>query len=277
MKPFLTRTLTGIVYVALTVSGILYNSYTFLCLFSILTVFCLREFYGLMITQKNIRLNPWYNSFGGLLLFVSTYLYTTGICSYVVFSLYLLYVVSIFISALYEKQQDPLTHIAYVILGQCYIALPLSLLNRIAFPVAADGIAGYYPVLVLALFIFIWINDTGAYLVGSLFGKHPLFKRISPKKSWEGFFGGTLFTVASSFLFASFEPEIPYYHWIALSCGVVLFGTWGDLVESLMKRTLNVKDSGKVLPGHGGFLDRFDSLLLAVYAVFFYVQLFIQK
>ena len=122
--------------------------------------------------------------------------------------------------------------------------------------------------------IFIWANDTGAYIIGSRFGKRRLWERISPKKSWEGFFGGLVFTLVPAVIFAYFHPEIAGYHWIGLSVGVVVFGTWGDLIESLIKRTLNVKDSGCSLPGHGGFLDRFDSLLLAVYAMFFYIQLF---
>jgi phosphatidate cytidylyltransferase len=275
MKNFLTRTVTGIVYVALITSGVIANSYTFLCLFSIIVVLCLWEFYGLLNTQKKTKINRWYNCFGGFLLFVSTYLYAAGIFSHSIFFPYLFYVVIVLILELYRKQQDPIIHAAYIFLGQSYIALPLSLLNLIVFPAVTTGSIVYYPVLVLALFVFIWVNDTGAYIVGSLFGKHSLFKRISPKKSWEGFFGGLLFTVAVSFIFAYFEPKIPYYHWIGLSVAVVLFGTGGDLVESLMKRTLEVKDSGKTLPGHGGFLDRLDSLLLAIYAVLFYVELFI--
>ncbi|MCC8144903.1 MAG: phosphatidate cytidylyltransferase [Bacteroidales bacterium] len=276
-KNFILRTLTGIVYVGLITSGIIANSYTFLVLFSIVVVLCLWEFYGLVNAQKRARINPWYNCFGGLLLFVSAYLYAAGIFSHYIFFPYLLYIVIVFISELYEKQQDPITHMSYIFLGQCYIALPIAMLNLIAFPVTPTGVILYYPVMVLALFIFIWINDTGAYLVGVLFGRHRLFERISPKKSWEGFFGGLVFTIASSFIFSYFVPEIPYYHWMGLSAVVVIFGTWGDLVESLMKRTLEVKDSGNTIPGHGGFLDRFDSLLLAVYAVLFYVHLFIQN
>jgi phosphatidate cytidylyltransferase len=178
------------------------------------------------------------------------------------------------VSELYEKQQDPITHMAYIFLGQCYIALPVSVLNLIAFSGIAEGTPVYNPLLILSLFIFIWVNDTGAYLVGILIGKHRLFERISPKKSWEGFFGGLLLTLAISLVFACFDKEVPWYHWTALSFVVVIFGTWGDLIESLIKRTLEVKDSGQSLPGHGGFLDRFDSLLLAVYAMLFYVQLF---
>ncbi|MDR0412238.1 MAG: phosphatidate cytidylyltransferase [Dysgonamonadaceae bacterium] len=273
MKNFLLRTLTGIVYVVLIVFGVVFNNYTFSALFSIVTVLCLREFYGLINAQKKIKINLWYNCLGGFLLFISTNLYAAGIFSPVVFCAYLAYVIILLISELYEKQQDPIAHAAYIFLGQFYIALPLSLLNLLVFSPSEAGAAVYYPVFVLALLVFIWINDTGAYLIGTLFGKHRFFERISPKKSWEGFWGGLLFTVASSLVFAYFKPDIPCYHWIGISLTVVVFGTWGDLIESLMKRTLAVKDSGKAIPGHGGFLDRFDSLLLAVYAVLFYVRL----
>ena len=275
MKNFSLRLLTGVVYVSLIASGIIVNQYTFLCLFSIIAVLCLREFYHLINTQKGTKINLWHNCLGGLLLFVSSYLYASNTLGYSVLLLYLLYIVSVLVSSLYEKREDPITHTAYIFFGQCYIALPLSLLNVLAFQHNASEVTAYYYLFILSLFVFIWINDTGAYLVGILLGKHRLFPRISPKKSWEGFFGGLVFTVAFSFIFAHYEPIIPYYHWIGISILVVLFGTWGDLVESLIKRTLEVKDSGKSLPGHGGFLDRFDSLLLAIYAAFFYVQFFI--
>jgi len=275
MKNFSLRLLTGVVYVATITSGIIVNQYTFIGLFSIIVFLCLREFYHLTNIQKGTQINLWHNSLGGLLLLVSTYLYASDTLGCSILFLYLLYIVATLVSALYKKKQDPVTHVAYIFFGQCYIALPLSLLNILAFQHNTPSVTGYYYLFILSLFVFIWVNDTGAYLVGMLFGKHRLFPRISPKKSWEGFFGGLAFTVASSFIFAHFEPEIPYYHWIGISVMVVLFGTWGDLVESLIKRTLDVKDSGKSLPGHGGFLDRFDSLLLAIYAVLFYVQFFI--
>ena len=275
MKEFIIRSLTGIVYVVLVVLGIVVNAYTFLTLFSIVILLCLWEFYGLINERKRAHINLWYNCFGGFLLFVSTYLYAAGIFSHTIFFAYLLYLVILFIVELYEKQQDPIHHLAYVFLGQCYIALPLSLLNFIVFPVAEAGAANYYPLFLLALFIFIWVSDTNAYLVGVLWGKHRLFERISPHKSWEGFFGGLSLAVFSSFIFAYLEPTIPWYHWVGLSVVVVVFGTWGDLFESLIKRTLEVKDSGTTLPGHGGFLDRLDSLLLAVYAMLFYLYLFV--
>ena len=277
MKNFILRLLTGTIYVALVIGGIFWGPYTFLCLFSLITVLCLKEFYGLVNAQKRAQVTTWYHCFGGLLLFLCTYLYCAEIFSYVVFFLYLLYIVSVLVSELYEKRQDPLIHSAYIFLGQTYIALPLSLLNMIAFSQVDMEKTIYHPLLILALFVFIWINDSGAYVTGMLLGKHPLFQRISPKKTWEGFAGGLVFTLAVSFVFAYFEQHIPFYHWMGLAAVVVIFGTWGDLIESLMKRTLDIKDSGKTLPGHGGFLDRFDSLLLAIYAVLFYMQLFIRN
>ena len=277
MKNLLIRTLTGLVYVIVILAGIIGCRYSFLALFSTITALCLWEFYRLINIQKRIRINLWYNSLGGSLLFVSTWLYAAGIVSLAIFVSYFIYIALVFILELYEKQEDPITHSAYIFLGQCYIALPLALLNLLAFRTGEGSENQFYWVLILALFVFIWVNDTGAYLVGSNFGKHRLFERISPKKSWEGFFGGLFFTIVSSVVFARFWPEIPYYHWVGLAIVVVIFGTWGDLFESLIKRTLGVKDSGKTLPGHGGFLDRFDSLLLAVYAMLFYVELFIRN
>ncbi|MDR0546803.1 MAG: phosphatidate cytidylyltransferase, partial [Dysgonamonadaceae bacterium] len=265
MKNLLQRTLAGSVYVALIVIGIMWSEYSFLALFAAVTALCLWEFYGLLGKQKQIRFHRFFDCLGGVILFVSMFLYAQGVFGYPVFALYLLYVVIVLIVELYEKQNDPITHTAYVFFGQSYIALPVSILNLIVFSPAATESAQYSPLLALALFVFIWINDTGAYLVGSLIGKHRLFERISPKKSWEGFFGGLVFTTGTSFIFNYFIPEIPYYHWIGLSIVIVVFGTLGDLIESLMKRTLDVKDSGTAIPGHGGFLDRVDSFLLGVY------------
>ena len=272
MKNVIQRCLTGIIYVALIGLGIITNSYTFLVLFTVITFLCLYEFYGLLNKQKNAGINLWYNSIGGILLFVSTYFFASGLTSYFVFFVYLLYIIASLIGELYTKKNDPIQHVAYLFLGQIYIALPVSLLNFIAFSETV-----YFPTMILALFVFIWINDTGAYCIGVLFGKHRLFERISPKKSWEGFFGGLLFTIASSFIFFQLYPETPCYHWVGLAVGVVVLGTFGDLIESLMKRTLGVKDSGNTIPGHGGFLDRFDSFLLAIYAVLIYSCLIIQS
>ena len=149
-----------------------------------------------------------------------------------------------------------------------FIALPFALLNFIAF-IDADQ---FKPLILLAVFVTIWVNDTGAYLFGITFGKHRLFERISPKKSWEGFFGGALAALASGYVFSLFIPEISLIQWLIFSEIIVIFGTFGDLIESLIKRTLLVKDSGTAIPGHGGLLDRFDSMLLAAPVIFIYLS-----
>jgi phosphatidate cytidylyltransferase len=268
-----TRLLTGIVYVGLISLGIIWSIYSFLALFSIITVLCLREFYGLLNTHKQLEINTYFHCLGGLILFMATFLFSSGYFAYSIFFIYLVYIVITLILELYGKKADPIGRLTSIFFGQCYIALPISLLNFIAFHEISGTEPVYSRLLILSLFVFIWANDTGAYLIGVTFGKHRLFERISPKKSWEGFFGGLVFTLLSAFIFAQIRPEIQLYHWMGLSLSVVIFGTWGDLVESLIKRALDVKDSGHSLPGHGGFLDRFDSLLLAAYAMLFYVQL----
>ncbi len=271
MKNILIRALTGIVYVALVTGGILIGPYTFLCLFSMVIILCLWEFYGLLNDRKKTRINRIEGCLGGLVLFVSVYLYAARIFDHSVFIPYIFYVLVAMIIELYRKKEDPITDLAFLFLGQLYIALPFALLNFPAFQ--AGGEIAYRPLLILSLFVFLWINDSGAYLIGSKFGKHRLFKRISPKKSWEGFWGGFVCALLPAFLFARLDPEIPLLHWIGICVFVVLFGTLGDLFESLIKRTLDVKDSGNALPGHGGFLDRFDSAIFAAYGILLYVEL----
>jgi phosphatidate cytidylyltransferase len=258
MKNLITRSLTGLIYVLVVLGGILGGEYTFGVLFALITVCCLWEFYGLLNVHKSASINRLHHCLGGLILFGTTYPH--GFTCY----LYLIYLVSVLVAELYVKNKDHIAHLAHIFLGQIYIALPFSLLNIVAF-----GSEGYTSIFLLALFVFIWVNDTGAYLVGMKFGKHRLIERISPKKSWEGFWGGLVFTGLSSLVFAHYMPSVSIYLWLAMALLVALLGVWGDLIESLFKRTLGIKDSGNVLPGHGGFLDRFDSLLLAVYAMIF--------
>lgn len=277
MKNFTIRLLTGIVYVGIITGGVIYSSYTFLALFMIITMFCLREFYSLVNAHKEMKINLYIHGGGGVVLFLTVFLFVSGTAGRFIFSFYLLYIVGTLIWELYDKQNNPIIRLGYIFFGQIYIALPFSVLNLPAFPDSGGSHPVYRWIWILALLLFIWANDTGAYLIGVRFGKHRLWERISPKKSWEGFFGGLAFAIVVAFIFAHFHSQIAGYHWIILSVTVVVFSTYGDLVESLLKRTLEVKDSGHSLPGHGGFLDRFDSLLLAVYAVLFYMELFIQN
>ena len=166
---------------------------------------------------------------------------------------------------------------AYTMLSQMYIALPLSMINVLAFRQTPDGTTHFYFLLPLSIFIFLWVNDSGAYCSGSLFGKHKLFPRISPGKTWEGSIGGGILVLLAAFLIWFLESKGDNYsnlnlvEWLGLGLTVVFFGTWGDLVESLFKRTLGIKDSGNLLPGHGGMLDRFDSSLMAIPAAVIYL------
>ena len=170
------------------------------------------------------------------------------------------------------NKKNPIGNWAFSMLSQLYVALPFALLNVLAFQYnPTESSVTYNPILSLSIFVFIWLSDTGAYCVGSLIGKHRLFERISPKKSWEGSIGGGVFSIASSFVFAHYFPFMPVWQWAGLALIVVIFGTWGDLTESLMKRQLGIKDSGHILPGHGGMLDRFDSALLAIPAAVVYL------
>lgn len=234
-----------------------------------MSVLALAEFYRLT-NKKEKKIALVLDIAGGLILFLS--LYTVMVLpqlTMIALASYLAYLVLRFIIQLYTKEENPLQNWAYSFMGQIYVALPLALLNIVAFKY------GFH--ILLALFIFIWINDTGAFCVGCTIGKNRLFERISPKKSWEGFFGGLLFCIGIAVVFAlclsDYFAGLNLAQWIGLGIVSSIFATWGDLCESLIKRTLDVKDSGKLLPGHGGMLDRIDSLLLVVPAALLYLIL----
>lgn len=172
-------------------------------------------------------------------------------------------VICVFISELYRRKKSPVNNMAYWIFAQMYVTVPFGLINMLANPMA-DSIQGYSPLLPLAMFTFIWSTDTGAYCVGSMIGRRKLFPRISPNKSWEGAIGGVVIAMVAGFIFSRFFDVMNVYEWIGMAFVVAVSGTFGDLAESLLKRTWGIKDSGNILPGHGGFLDRFDSSLFAI-------------
>ena len=190
---------------------------------------------------------------------------------------YLLTVVYLFVSEIYANTKNAVYDLAHTMLGQMYIVLPMSMINVLAFNVTVEGDVVYNSLLPLSVFIFLWANDTGAYCFGSLFGKHKLFPRISPAKSWEGSIGGAIVVLVAAWILGIVDRNmgnmsgLTSVQWLGLGLVVVVFGTWGDLVESLFKRTLGIKDSGSILPGHGGMLDRFDSSLMAMPAAVLYI------
>jgi len=266
MNNFVKRTLSGFLFVALIISSILLSRFTFAPVFAAICGWSVFEFHNISNTQPAVKVNPWMGLFGAVLLFLCSFLYASGIWHYHIFSIYGSFVVLTFIYELFRHNANPINNWAYFLLGQLFIALPFSLLNFILF------IDNWQPILLLAVFITIWVNDTGAYLIGVTFGKHRLFERISPKKSWEGFVGGAIAALVSGYVFSLFIPQVSLINWLVISEIIVVFGTFGDLMESLLKRTLEVKDSGNVIPGHGGLLDRFDSMLLAGPVVFLYLS-----
>ena len=277
MKNLIIRALTGIIFVVVLISAICIHPIFFLILFCIITGLTLWEFGGLVKHYENANLQRTVNMLGGVYLFIATFVHANGLTDGKIFLPYLLFIMLTMIAELYYKAPNPINNWAFTLFAQIYCAGSFSMLNFIGAEPGTPGVMSYTPLFIMAIFIFVWLDETGAYLVGSLIGKHKLFERISPKKSWEGFFGGLILALASSQAFAWFAPEINRMNWLGLAATVVLFGTWGDLIESLLKRTLGVKDSGNVLPGHGGMLDRFDSVMLAVPASYIYIELFIRN
>lgn len=276
MKNFIIRTITGVIFVAAIVASFL-RPEAMVLLFSIVTGMTIWEFTGLVNEREHVTVNRFICTVAGVYFFYAmTYFCSdlyAGVAKSVVFIPYLVTIVYLLIAELYLKQDDPIQDWAYTMLSQMYIALPFSLLNVLAFTANSSGMVVFNTLLPLSVFIFLWVNDTGAYCVGSLLGRHKLFPRISPGKSWEGSIGGAVFVLVAAWAISYFLDDVMLnlYEWLGLGLVVVIFGTWGDLVESLFKRTLGVKDSGSILPGHGGMLDRFDSSLLAIPAAVIYL------
>ena len=276
MNNFVARTITGILFVATIVVCFL-NPTAMIFLFALVTGLTVWEFTGLVNDRPGVTVNRFISTVAGVYFFLAMAGTCSGFTSSTVFIPYLITIVYLLIAELYAKQEDPIHDWAYTMMSQMYVVLPFSLLNMLAFRAAPEGIMYIYT-LPLSVFVFLWVNDTGAYCCGSLFGKHKLFPRISPGKSWEGSVGGGVFVLAAAalvwYLTDSYDMNptgMSMWEWMGLGLVVVVFGTWGDLVESLFKRTLGIKDSGNILPGHGGMLDRFDSSLLAIPAAVVYL------
>ena len=276
MRNFIVRTITAVFFVAAIVTCFL-RPEAMAFLFAVVTGLTIWEFTGLVNEREHVAINRLICTVAGVYFFLAMMGYNSGITSSGVFIPYLISIIYLLIAELYLKQEDPVSNWAYTMMSQLYIALPFSLLNVLAFRAVGDGICYTY-LMPLSVFVFLWINDTGAYLCGSLLGKHKLFPRISPGKSWEGSVGGGILVMAIAVLvwhlteqYGVNDLQLSAVEWAGLGLTVVVFGTWGDLVESLFKRTLGIKDSGNVLPGHGGMLDRFDSTLMAVPASVVYL------
>ncbi len=274
MKKLITRTITGIVLVLVMLTAILASEYSYALLFFVILAVSQYEFAHLF-NQSKVKPNQCLSYLGSIVLFVTTFLIAKGVIEIKYFLGILPFFLIIMAAELYRKKENPVENIAVTIFSIVYLAVPLSLINFLVFPEMLNPNT-YTPKLLIALFSLIWIYDSGAYLVGVSIGKHRLFERISPKKSWEGAIGGTIIAIGASYFVCHFIPEIKLIHWIVISIIMVISSTFGDLTESMFKRHFGIKDSGSILPGHGGALDRFDSLFFAAPVIVVYLKLFIE-
>jgi len=268
MNNFTKRIISGIVYVSLLIFCILFSKISFLCLFFILMMLCIYEF------TKMIQLKSIFPYLIGFLAFIFGNVLNVedvparSIFSYIGILLFLT-IFSSFVWILFAKKEEIVNHLGKIFLSVIYIVIPFILMAQIPF---LNSDFKYASTAILGVFILIWISDTFAYLVGKNFGRTKLLKRISPNKTVEGFIGGMIACFIAGYIIALYFTELSITQWIVISGLVSVFGVLGDLIESMFKRQAGIKDSSNLIPGHGGFLDRFDSVIFAAPFIFIYLQ-----
>ena len=268
MSNIVVRTITGIIFLVVVIGSIVFSKYSFFLLFELIILGSMYEFYTLA-KKKGFNPQKAYGMIIGAIVFAANYLFANSIVDSRIFLGIIPIIISIFIIELYRKSDDAFVDIGFTLLGVIYIAVPLSLSNYITI----SETHGYNWQLLLGFFFLTWSFDTLAYVFGISFGKHRLFERISPKKSWEGFIGGTISTLGIAYVISIFYTELSFIQWASASIISAIFGTVGDLVESSFKRNIDEKDSGSILPGHGGVLDRFDAVLFTLPLFYLYLQI----
>lgn len=263
------RLITGVLGSAAVIAGLSYSEWIYFGIFLIIVFFSLREFYQLAGLDGMIPLKTLGTLIGIAVFSLSFFISQEAIDSRYYFLIFPL-IAFVYVIKLYKKtEQKPFTNIAFTFLGVFYVAVPFALLNVATFE------EGYYNYeIILGSMLILWASDTGAYFAGTLFGKHRLFERISPKKSWEGFWGGAALAMVITYILTLYFHSLTLVDWLIVSLIIIIGGTFGDLVESLLKRSIEIKDSGDSLPGHGGFLDRFDGLLISAPFIVAYLEIF---
>jgi phosphatidate cytidylyltransferase len=262
------RIATGIAGAALIIAAVSVSEWTYFAIFLGICVLSLLEFYKLAGLDGMIPLKS-FGTLCGLCIFTISFFIESGILPGKYYYLLFPLVSFVYMIKLYKKfERKPFTNIAYTFLGIFYVSVPFSLLNAVAFHGGA-----YRHDIILGCLLILWASDTGAYFAGTFFGRNKLFERISPKKSWEGFFGGALLALLIAYGLAQYFDTLSQLQWAVISLIIIVGGTFGDLIESLLKRSIEIKDSGAALPGHGGFLDRFDGLLLAIPFILAYLEI----
>lgn len=270
MKSLITRSITGLIYVALIIGGLYFGEFVFSAIVFVLMLIATWEFLNLGIALK-IKPIQSITLVSAAILYISFISVLLGYTNFSIIAVNIPFILSIAIIELFRNKNRPIRNIAYSIFSLVYIAFPLIALS---YMYKVEPSNASFSFLLLGFFILQWVNDTFAYIFGRLFGKTKLFERISPQKTWEGFVGGSIASFAASILYGSYFGNIGIQHWIVISLIISIFGTLGDLIESMIKRSMKVKDSGKILPGHGGVLDRIDSILVSAPMVLAYLIIF---
>ncbi|WP_258102636.1 phosphatidate cytidylyltransferase [Marinoscillum sp. MHG1-6] len=251
------------------IASLVYGQWSYFVIFFALALFSLWEFYRLMKLQNYLPIRVLGVIIGGLMFVFSFLIESQNWNSNYYYALFPLASLSLVVKLYKKTDNNPIINIAIFYLGITYVALPFALMNMVVF----HG-GGYGYKILLGLLLIIWASDTGAYFAGTFFGKTKLFQRISPKKSWEGLVGGAIMAVLFAFIMSRYHTDLYLWEWLVVAAIVVVVGTYGDLVESLFKRSMEIKDSGASIPGHGGFLDRFDSLILSIPFIVVFLKLF---
>ena len=264
------RAITALVGGVIIISGSIYSDWCYFLIFAAILAFSQMEFYKLTGLDGMLPLRT-FGTIVGLLVFTLTFFSVKGMFPpkylYLIFPIMSL---TFFIKLYKKTDKKPFTGVAFTFLGIFYVAVPFSLLNLAVFSV---GQRYHYEILIGCL-VILWASDTGAYFAGTRFGKTKLFERVSPKKSWEGFLGGAFSAILVAFVLAKYFHTIEDWKWLAIAGIIIIAGTYGDLIESLFKRSIEIKDSGQGLPGHGGFMDRFDGLLLSAPFIAAFLKIF---
>lgn len=262
------RIITGLLGSAGIITGVCIGQWTYFLVFFIICLFTLLEFYKLIGLDGMIPLKA-FGTFCGVSIFSLSFLIESMHLSYHYYFIAYPLVSLVYMIKLYKKtERKPFTNIAFTFLGIFYVAVPFSLLN-----IGAFHNGEYHFEIIFGCLFILWASDTGAYFAGTFFGKRKLFERISPKKSWEGFFGGAVLALVFAYGLSRYFDIFTLQQWIIIGLIIIIAGTYGDLIESLFKRSIEIKDSGTALPGHGGFLDRFDGLLISAPFIVGYIEL----
>ena len=272
MNKLLVRILTGAAFGIVLLGAILRHT-SFAALFTLVTMLSVNELSNLIHEYKKTTFSTFLAVIGGGYLFFVLYAvaHLGATCSVALFMPYIMLLAYIFVIQLYKTEGSSLDNYAYFALTQVYAALPFAMLNILSTVGATSSTYNY--ALPLAIFVFIWCNDSGAFFVGCSIGRHKMWERVSPKKTWEGTIGGVVVAMIAGYVMSIFFTQLNVWQWIGMAAVVAVAGTYGDLIESCMKREMGIKDSGNILPGHGGMLDRFDSTLLATPCALIYLSL----